>query len=235
MLILSFKQSMASWRVVALHFLMLLAYGIIGVFVGSRGLAGGFIRGMLATYVLSVYLTSIKTIIERERVHYQRLFSEGLQIFSPLISVFFSLMLINFLLEAVNSQFILLAFGILFSVLANPLPEIIYIRGGMLSQLLIDSFEFVRDNFFEWFAPTFLVIILFFSSSPRAILTIFQDNPLRVVESVLVFFSIVVLNIRSWMFLILALYAFLFLMLFRGNLYLALEKGRRSRLYLSKQ
>ncbi len=234
-LVTSFKQTLLNWKIVGLHLGLLVVLGLSSFLIPSGNIVFGFIRGFVVTYLLSIYFASVRNIINREKTIFKDLFSEAWQIFSPLISILFALMIVNFLLRSLNAPFLTIAFGILFSVLANPLPEVIYLRGGMFMQMIENSFEFVLENFIEWFLPIFIVIGLLFSASPTVILQTFGENPLQMFESIILLLSIISMNIGNWGILIPALYLLLFIVLFRGNLFLALQKGRRARLYMAKQ
>jgi hypothetical protein len=229
---LSLKQAISNWQTILIHFALLFVLFISSLVLQSNNLIFSLIRGLLFSYVLAIYLTTIRNISMKEKNNFKFIFSEAMPIFSNLLSVFFALMLINMVLKAVNNPLISNIFGIIFCVLANPLPEILYLRGGMLGEIVVSSFEFIKENFIEWFFPVFLLIFLFVGISPRTILTIFSENPLNLIESILISLTSLIFNLQ---FLIPILYVLMLVNLFRANLFKALEKGRRSRLYLSRQ
>lgn len=230
----SFKQVLQSWRVILFHFLGLLFLGIFYSFMGSPDIISSLIRGLVSSYALSLYLATVRNLIRRDAFSTKYIFHEALDIFSPILSLYFFLMLIGFVLRAVQNNFIELAFSIIFTVLANPILEILYIRGSNATEMLQDSIQFISDNFLEWFFPLFCFGICVFGLTPNTLLHLFSESPLHLFESLLRLLSIQAMNLSVWVYLVVFLYLLLFVMVCRGNLFLELQTGRRARMYKAK-
>lgn len=230
----SFLQCLSGWRIVFFHFLGLIFLGIFYSIVKSPDLVSSIIRGLVTSYFVSLYLSTVRGVVRRDSFSFRHVFHEALDIFSPILSIYFFLMLIGFVLKALNNSFIFLAFSVLFSVLANPILEILYLRGGAALEMLGESIEFVKENFIEWFMPIIIIGVLLLGARPQVLLSLFSESPLYQIESTILFFSVLSLNMGLWVYVIPALYLFLYIMVCRGSLYLELEKGRRSRIYRAR-
>ena len=227
----SFILTLQSWKLVFFHLILLLVVGIAGGLIHSNDIVSGLIRGFITSYMISVYFASIQCAVQNEKASFKDYCNYGFQILSHVISVFFALMIVDLILKTMRMDFLNYVVAILFSVLCNPLPEIIYLREGSVGEMIYTSYEFVKENFIEWFLPIILIVLMFFGFNSKAFLSVFSKNPVEVIESFLLLLSVFSLRLfEMWLYLLPVLYLLMFVMLFRGNLFLALEKGRRARI-----
>jgi hypothetical protein len=146
-----------------------------------------------------------------------------------------------------NGAFLASAAFLLLFIVFNPAPEVIYqIRHDSPLDVLRESYEFVIDNWIEWFLPLALVVApfglsFFFSLSGRlgrgAGLDFFQVLilPFTVLSAWITYlFGVLGLPLRAGTLLVIVLTPLLAvaMLLFRGHLFAALHGGsRRQRLF----
>ena len=136
---------------------------------------------------------------------------------------------------------------LLLFILLNPVPELMYQgRSGASLEILKDSYEFVLENWIEWFLPLAVVfapfgLSFFFSISSQSGRLIGLDFfrllglPFAVLSQ---WFQYLGLSSSMAMSLVLLLTPFgaVLMMLFRGHLYKALTgSSRRQRLFQQRQ
>lgn len=228
-------------------FMVLLAFA--GASVGRLGLLGGFLMGAANALLVGATLSLIEDAVVGARpVRFQDIWGSLGNYFWDVIGVLFILWVPMMLLErgmAANPRgpvITSLIFLVLFIVL-NPAPEVIYqVRHGNALEIIRESYEFVVENWIEWFLP--LVVLAF------PLLVAFVENPSGHVTwagglsfAELLFFPWMVLN--SWLsslgvpadfrwILVLVVTPALavFLLLFRGHLFAALHRtSRRQRMF----
>jgi len=131
--------------------------------------------------------------------------------------------------------------------LLNPVPELIYQgRSGASIEILKDSYEFILENWIEWFVPLAVIfaplgLSFFFSISSRSGRLIGLDFfqllglPFAVLSQ---WFQYLGLSSSTAGVLVLGLtpVGAVLMMLFRGHLYQALTRSsRRQRLFQQRQ
>ncbi|MCB0325375.1 MAG: hypothetical protein KDD69_17450 [Bdellovibrionales bacterium] len=234
-----------NWRLLGLHFCYLLLFAVLAPIAGMfGGLAGGFLVGMVLALVLGNYLATVSAAVQKERLQYREAFERGMELFSPLISVLFALFLLNlllgFVLKGPESMWIRASINLFITVLFNPIPEVIYHRGGLMGELFAESLEFVKENFIEWFLPALLFVLPLLLLSSEAVLPtvlfVLTTNPLYLIERLLMHFSSPGLLLLEAPLVALVLAILYFLMTVRGVLYGKLAtSSRRKRIYQARQ
>ncbi len=223
------------------------------VFIAAPlGLLGGFILGAVNALLIGATLSLIQqAVVGVRRLGFQDIWSSFGQYFWDVIGVGFVLWIPVMLLERgmagnPNGPFLVAAvFFVLFLVL-NPAPEIIYqVRHDSPLDVMRRSYEFVLDNWLEWFLPLAVVLApfglsFFFGISSRvgrmAGLDFFQllIFPFTVLGAWLEYLG---LPDRAVFILglILTPPAAVAMMIFRGHLFAALHgSSRRQRLFKAK-
>lgn len=229
------RQTMKSWNIVLLQAILLIPLAFLPFLLRPiGGFAASLIMGFALAYYLSIYLALLRHGLDDEKVDKSSLLNEAGVHFSSAISVLFLFFVIRMTADLLGNHFIRTAIDILMAVFLNPIPEIIYQRGGSISDILRDSFEFVRDNGLEWFIPMLIPFFLIYGFSSATLFAALSINPIYSLEMLLFSLSQALFNPVFIFLLIVILYILFFVMLFRGHMYKNLLSGRRQRLYREK-
>ena len=230
--------------VLLIHFSCLFCFTILLFIAMPFGrLFGGFILGFGACYLLAVYLSTINTAVEKERVNFKTAWSAGGELFSSVIGVLFVFFIIDLLLGAVlqdpSSLWIKASIEMLMAVLFNPLPELLYQRSDGTMSLFSESLEFINENFIEWFLPFVLFLALIFIFNPNSsngfVLLLAITNPLVLLEYSMSYIANFKTLLISAPVLLVLLYGVYFIFVFRGFLFKSLSSStRRKRIYREK-
>jgi hypothetical protein len=230
---------------------MIFALGLVLVtsLVGPLGMIGGFILGAANALIIGTTLSLTEEAIRGgRRLGWQDLSSSMGQYFWDVISVgflvWFPLLFLEMGLQTNPYQpLIATAIFFLIFVLLNPVPEIIYqSRKGSALEIIQESYEFVLENWIEWFLPVAIALApfglsFFFQVSSQAgrrggldfwqLITL----PFSVLSQWLSFLGISP-NISFILVLILTPIATVCMLFFRGHLFAALHgSSRRQRMF----
>ncbi len=231
--------------VVVFGILMVLA----GMIARPLGIAGGFLLGAVNALLIGATLSLVEQSVRGMRAMTPRDVMDSMgHYFWDVISVGFVLWLPTLLLDTSlqanpDSQFLVAACFLLLFILLNAAPEVIYLtRHDSPLDVLKRSYDFVLDNWIEWFLPLALVLAplglsLFFKLSSR----LGRGAGLDFMHLLILPFTILTawltdLGIASEVTGVLALLLTpaltVAMLLFRGHLFLALTStSRRQRLY----
>ena len=231
--------------VVVFTVLMLLA----GVIARPLGIAGGFLLGAVNALLIGAVLSLIEQAIRGMRgITLQDVKDSLGHYFWDVISVGFVLWIPTMLLDTSlranpDSQFLVAAALLLVFILLNPAPEVIYLtRHDSPLDVIKRSYDFVLENWIEWFLPLALILAplglsLFFKLSSRlgrgAGLDFIQllTLPFTVLTAWLTDLGISPEVTGTLAFLLTPLLT-VCMLLFRGHLFVALtSSSRRQRLY----
>lgn len=238
------RVTLRSWKLVLIQIAGLVSLGLISLIL-PKGFVFSLILGLILAYFLSAYLCLVRYGLDGEKFDFESLKQDTNTLFSYVISALFTFFLLNFMFDILSEMkiaildinFLKAAIGILLAVFLNPLPEVIYIRGGNVAETFQVSFEFVKENFIEWFIPILVFIMLvsgFYRLSPESLFQIMSVNPLYQVELILFQLSSLALSPYMIGVLFLILLLLYFVMIFRGSIFKELQLGRRQRLYKEK-
>jgi len=129
------------------------------------GMVGGFIVGAVNALVIGALLSLIEqAVMESRRVVFGDVWSSVGHYFWDVIGVGFVLWVPSMLLEKglagnPHGPFLVAAVFLLLFILLNPAPEVIYqVRHGSPLDVIRQSYEFVIDNWIEWFLPLAIVV-----------------------------------------------------------------------------
>jgi hypothetical protein len=214
------------------------------------GMAGGLILGLVYLALLTLYISWIARIVQKELLRWKELFEFDTSLFFGLMSVGFIFFLVDLVLsilfQGIANPFPILCIGILLAVLFNPVTEVVYQHRFESTHALKHSLQFVKDNFIEWFLPYFIFMCPFFfsrGSLEAAVLLLAQTDPLFPLFQAVVPWTVVAsrMNAQSGsilltplLFLTIVVLACWF-MLFRGFLFKELDSGsRRTRAFRSR-
>ena len=225
---------------------------LIASIITPLGMFGGLILGAVNALIIGATLSLTEQAIRSTRRLQWRDVSTSMgHYFWDVISVGFMVWLPLFFLEMglqVNPYQPLIATGVFFLMFAllNPVPEVIYqSRKGSALEIVQESYEFVLENWIEWFLPVAIALAPFglsfsFQISSQAgrrggldfwhLITL----PFTVLSQWLSFLGISS-NTSFIIVLIFTPIAAVFILLFRGHLFAALHRSsRRQRMFQSR-
>lgn len=233
----SFNAVVTNWVILPGIIASVMLFLFVATLVAPLGMLGGFIIGMLGCYLLSQYYSWLARSLSKERISFKSLIEFNYGIFSATLSAAFMLWIIHWLIggmgQGIQGAGLYIAmFNLGIFLLLNPLPEVAYIRGDQDLSALQSAFTFVKNNWIEWFAPALLIFAIVIGMQTDDILQVFAaSNPLYPFYPV---FSGLLQTgkITDYGSLAFALVFCHWLMLFRAELFQALETGsRRARIY----
>ncbi len=178
----AFASLLRSPAVVAGTLLLGLVFSIAAPVLGSLGIVGSFIFGILTILMLSTFYGWIRDLSSGVKLRFTDLIKLERDIFFAVIDVGFILWLVHFiprqLLLGLNSGPIFMFMGIFIALAFNPVPEVIMSHGLQGVSALSYAFQFSKQRFFEWFLP-FCICILptILASKEAALMRIAQMNP----------------------------------------------------------
>lgn len=216
------------------------------------GILGGFIMGAVNALLIGATLSLVEQAVKSSRrLTLSDIKASFGQYFWDVISVGFVLWLPIMLVNqgaAANpyGPFLAAAIFLLLFIILNPAPEVIYqIHPASPLEVIRLSYEFVIDNWVEWFLPLMVVI------APFGLAFFFEISRIMGQGTLLDFFQMLVLPFRllqAWLaylgvpddvsftaVLILTPLATVAMLIFRGHLFAALYgSSPRKRAFLGK-
>lgn len=246
------RSFLQSWVLVIAMILFAVLLALVTTVALRLGMLGGFLLGFANAFVVGWTLSLLEQAIKgTRRLWWPDIWGSAGNYFWDVITIGFIIWVPLQVLElgmqtnpygpAIVSAVFLLLF-----ILLNPIPEVLY-QGRHTSSLdaFKESYEFVMENWVEWFLPMAIVLAplgltFFFSISGQGGRLIGLDffQLLQIPAAVLsMWFQY--LGVPSAMITLLSFVftpvATVFIMLFRGHLYAALSgTSRRQRLFQMK-
>jgi len=237
----AWKGLFSSWKYLLYHIALLLicALAIPLVSLIGGGFVGGFMLGFLLAYLVACYLSTVEAGLRQDKLTFKEMFSEGGQLFSPVISFLFTFFVLSFLfrpLVTASNLWMLKVLNLLICVFFNPAPEVISTRPGLAMGMFKECYEFIVENFVEWFFPTLLVLLPMLIYSPSLFLNIrillLTNNPLAVIQSFIIGASNFGVILTGGLLIIPFGIGAYFIFLFRLSLFRKLSTStRRKRVY----
>ena len=243
----AWRGMILNWRCLVLHLLFLVAFWILApVALLFGAMAGGFILGLILALLFAAYLATVSAAVQRERVDFREAWGRATELFSPVISVLFILFILNIFagmaLSSPDKLWLRQSLNLIVTVLFNPLPEIIYLSPGVGrgsgTAAFAESFEFIKENFVEWFIPFLVCLSPLLLQDPAGfksvLIFVFTTSPINILQIFFLTFSgpgILSFGLGA-LLIIPALY---FIFIFRGVLYKELAgTTRRTRIYRAR-
>ncbi|HJT20267.1 MAG TPA: hypothetical protein VJ746_07340 [Nitrospira sp.] len=241
--------------VAVVGFVVILA--VAAQFAAPLGIAGGFLLGAVNALLVGATLSLIEQSVSFARgLTVQDVFESFGHYFWDVISVGFVIWLPLMALDMGTQsnpygQFLSYAVLLLMFLLLNPAPEVIYLtRHDSPLDVIKSAYEFVMENWIEWFLPVVLLLIPILLS-PMGVRSVFSLSSRAGRGAGLDFFQILVLPftiLGSWLDYLgfsvtLTWYLTLFftpplavaMLLFRGHLFALLSRSsRRQREFASQ-
>jgi len=195
------RVAVTNWPVGLSVFVYLAAMSITLPFAMMLGLLGGFIVGFVWAACIASFLFLVERLVRHGRVTLDEFPASFTPYFSDVIGVMFVLWMVRMLLSMAlmtNPQGLLITLvaQLFIFVFFNAVPELIYLGHHSSLELLGESYQFIADNWIEWFPPTLLA---------GAILVVLMEMPLAgaavLVKWALVgFFVYFVMVLRGFLF-----------------------------------
>jgi hypothetical protein len=234
--------------------LLVFALGLVLItsIIAPLGMIGGFILGAVNALCIGSTLSLTEQAIRGARqLQWQDIPQSMGQYFWDVISVgfmvWFPLLFLEMGLQA-NPYQPLIASAVFFLifVLLNPVPEVIYqSRKGSALEVVQESYEFILENWIEWFLPVAIAV------APFGLSFFFEISNQAGRRGGLDFWHLVTLPftvLSQWLFLLgipsntcgiivllITPIVTVFMLLFRGHLFAALHRSsRRQRMFQSR-
>jgi len=246
------RSLLRGWLVILAVIVFTMIMWFAGTVVRPLGMVGGFVLGAVNALLIGATLSLIEQAIKGMRgITVRDVLDSMGHYFWDVISVGFVLWIPTMLLDTSlranpDSQFLVTACLLLVFILLNPAPEVIYLtRHDSPLDVLKRSYDFVLENWIEWFLPMALILAplglsLFFKLSSR----LGRGAGLDFIQLLLVPFTVLTAwltdlgisaEVTGGLALLLTPPLTIGMLLFRGHLFVALSAtSRRQRLYQSQ-
>ena len=210
---------------------MLASYLISLAMLGPFSILSGILLYLLKSTLISNYLYLLFNVINYNRFNLNDI-KQGFSYFiSKIYGVLFILYLGSILLNLLNNMLgsnassVNTILQILILVLLNPLPETIYQKGYTAPNTFVYTFDFIKENWFNWIIPIGIFTILIYLVSGQMLTGLFNINIDFTFN-----FSIVYL-LRY----LIGQTIFTFMMIYRGYLYKLLSTSTiRKRMFMNR-
>lgn len=200
-------------------------------FRGILFVLAGFIMAIVSSALISNYLYLLSNVIRYNKITTND-FKDGFtQYLRKIYGIFFIAWIGNIILTMLGGMFgsngamVSSIVSIVILVALNPLPETIYQKYYSPGESIQYTFEFMKENWVNWFLPNLILSYLLYVVTGRLILDLFTTH-LGFNYS---------FNFKSIIIYLLGQTIFSFMMIYRGHLYKILSTStRRKRMYMNK-
>lgn len=249
----SWRACVRNWPVMLATPALMLLLLAAGWVVAPLGILGGLLMSLVNAACSSCYLVLINEVTRSGGRATLDDFKRGFGVyFSDILSVLFVLWIASMLLSMVagvshEGQLVSMAVSLLAGIALNVVPELIYQGRSRSTELLMESLEFVQQNWLEWFLPVGILSMLLGFQWTSALdiqadlgtllvmLSMLSPSALALSIPMLLFSQISTAPVSTVALGIPLLFGFFFLMVFRGFLFRALNgTSRRSRAFRQK-
>ena len=160
------RVAVTNWPVGLSVFVYFAAMSITLPFAMMLGLLGGFIVGFVWAACIASFLFVVERLVRHGRVTLDEFPASFAPYFSDVIGVMFVLWMARMLLSMAlmtNPQGLLITLvaQLFIFVFFNAVPELIYLGHHSSLELLGESYQFIADNWIEWFPPTLVAGAIF--------------------------------------------------------------------------
>lgn len=241
-----------NWILIAAVLVLAIFMFLITAVASSLGMLGGFLLGAANAFAVGALLSLVEqAVLSTRRMTWEDIWKAGGQYFWDVITIGFIVLLpLQFLQMGMQanpygSAIVSAVFFLLF-LLLNPIPEILYqSRLGSPIDSLKASYEFVLENWIEWFLPLAIVLApfglsFFFGISSQGGRLVGLDFlqllqlPFAVLGQLFYFLGIPS-SLATFITLLLTPIGVVAMMLFRGFLFKALHgSSRRQRQFRAR-
>lgn len=234
----TFKRSLNSfgknWIIIFTGFIYTLLNVVIFtlinfLFTGVFSIIAGFLAAIVSSSLISNYLYLLLNIIEYNKITLDN-FKDGFKIYlTKVYGIFFIAWIISYLLSAVGNIIsnYTTAFYSIIAILAyiifNPLPEVVYQKHYSSYESIGYSFEFMKENWFNWLLPNLIFSLILYKLSGVISFDVFKTH---------IQYGFSLKGIGKYL---LNQIVFSYIMIYRGHLFNILSNStRRKRMYMAK-
>lgn len=156
------EVTLKNWPVLGSVFVYLAILIVGAPFAAALGVLGGMLMSLASAACVASFLYLVEMMVRTSRVS-MRDFQTSFGVYLwPVIGVSFAFWLFRqlalpVLAQAAGGGAIVLAAYLVILVLFNAVPELIYIGHHSTLELLSESYEFVTENWIEWFPANLLL------------------------------------------------------------------------------
>jgi hypothetical protein len=246
-----FKESIGlisrCWLIIPAAIATFTVFLFISGATSGLGMAGGFIAGLFYIATLTLFYGWLSQAVRKEKLRWESLKEFDWSLFSALMSVGFILWIFNMLVSPFAStketSWIFASISLALFVLLNVIPEVIYLKRYESMEGLKYSFNFIKENWVEWFIPFIILLAPLVLGRPSDFLASvsgidpFSAGADPLLPARFIFSQITKMLDRNLGYLgYLAAFAVtIWFMIFRGMLFLKLDgTSRRQRSYTSR-
>ena len=157
--------SARNWPVLGTVFAYAAVLWVGGNFAMFLGIAGGFVMSLLIAACLGSFLYLVEMIVRTNRVNWEDFRRSFGMYLWDVIAVNFALWIfwqvaMPLFRQMPQGRVVVLCVELLILVFFNPVPELIYLGHYSLLQLLSRSYEFIANNWIEWFPPNLVLLVV---------------------------------------------------------------------------
>lgn len=235
------------WLIIPATILAFLILIFVSGATAGLGMAGGFIAGLFYIAFLTLFYGWIGQAVRKEKISIESLKEFDWSLFSALMSVGFILWIFNMIVSPFAStketSWIFASISLSLFILLNAVPEVIYIKRYESMDGIKYSFNFIKENWIEWFLPFLILLAPLVLGRPVNFLASLSGvdpfsagaDPLLPARFIFSQLSKMLDPSLGFLGVILALAVTVWFMIFRGMLFLKLDgSSRRQRSYISR-
>lgn len=201
---------------------------------GQMGFAGGMILGLIHIALVSAYYSWISDTTSRDKLNFKQLWQLDYGMFSTVMSVAFVLWIARFiiqsLIQGLNEAWLLDLMDLAIFLIFNAIPEVIYIQKMESVPALKSAANFTQRFWIEWYLPLLVILSPWLLYSALYALLVLSDSQV-LLPSLTVITSLSALGkiyswLPGWLLIALGLVLANWYMLFRAQLFQALESNK---------
>ncbi|MBZ2175954.1 hypothetical protein K8M07_11965 [Schnuerera sp. xch1] len=225
-----------NWIIIFTSIVYVLINLVAALFVGNllRGplsILSGIITAIITSSLTSNYLYLLFNVINYNKITYNN-FKDGFtQYLWKVYGIFFIAWIVTYVLSAISRLFgnnlgiLITLFSLAAVILLNALPETLYQKYYSSSESIQYAFEFIKENWLNWFIPNVILLLILYLITGRLILNMFTTH---------LSFNMN-FDIGSMIRYLIGQSLFSFVMIYRGHLFKLLSTStRRKRMYMKK-
>jgi len=153
-----------NWPVLATIFVYLAILKIAGNLSARLGITGGFIFSLVLAACLGSFLYLVEMIVRTYKVSLNDFRNSFGQYLWEVVGVLFIFWILGLIAPAIlqlpQGEVILLFLRLAVFVLFNAVPELIYMGHYSPMALLAESYQFIAENWIEWFPATLIAAVI---------------------------------------------------------------------------